>query len=215
LISLAPDIAGALLQLGGVALSWADSITQWAGRLPFASIWTITPTLVECILYFLLLIFACTSSRGRKYILFSLGFSLLILHFSTGLTFSGRRSAKISYLDVGQGTSTLIEYPDGTNMLIDGGGNTSTRFNVGKNIIAPFLWHKRIRHIDQVLITHPDSDHFNGLGFIVQRFHPRVVYINGQVGETADYRNLLNLITRKKIPLQQAEKNETLHKDRL
>jgi len=215
LISLAPTAAGTLLQLGGIALHWADGLTQWAGRLPFASIWTITPTTGECILYFLLLIFVCTSGHRRKFVLFSLGFLLLVLHFTTDFTFPGRRSAEVSYLDVGQGTSTLIENPDGINILIDGGGHSSKRFNVGKNIIAPFLWHKRIRHIDQMIITHPDSDHFNGLGFIVQQFHPGIVYINGQTGETDGYRNLLNLITLKKIPLQQAGKNETLHEDQL
>ncbi len=215
LIVLAPNLAGALLQLGGVALHLADGLTQWAGRLPFASIWTITPSIPECILYFSLLLFVCTSGHRRKFILFSLGVTLLFLHFATDFTFFGTRSAEISYLDVGQGTSTLIENPDGTNILIDGGGHSSKRFNVGKNIIAPFLRHKRIRHIDQIIITHPDSDHFNGLGFIVQQFHPGIVYINGQAGETDGYRNLLDLITLKKIPLQQAQKNKILHEDPL
>ncbi len=215
LIPLAPNVAAALLQLGGVALHCADSLTQWAARLPFASLWTITPSISECILYFFLLIFIFASRHRQKIIVFTLGTVLLVIHFTAGNPFFGRKNAKISYLDVGQGTSTLIEFPGGANVLIDGGGNSSKRFNVGKNIIAPFLWYKRIRRIDMVVITHPDSDHYNGLGFIIERFHPEIVYTNGQLGQADSYTDLLGMAVREKIPVRAAGVQKTLHKDSL
>ncbi len=215
LIPLAPNLAGDLLQLGGIALHGADSLTRWASRLPFASLWTITPSIPECILYFFLLIFIVTSRYRQKIIVFSLGTILLIAHFTAGCPFSERKGAKISYIDVGQGTSSLIEFPDGFKVLIDGGGNSSRHFNVGRNIIAPFVRHKRIRQIDEVVITHPDSDHFNGLSFIIERFHPRIVYTNGEPGESPAYKELLDLITRQGIPLHPTGKGETLHHDAL
>ncbi len=215
MIPLAPNLAGALLQIGGVALHGADSLTQLACRLPFASTWTITPSIYECILYFFLLIFIFASRHKQKIIIFSLGTVLLVIHFAAGNPFSGRKNAKISYLDVGQGTSTLIEFPDGENVLIDGGGNSSKRFNVGKNIIAPFLWYKRIRQIDMVVITHPDSDHYNGLDFIIERFHPEIVYTNGQLGQADSYNDLLGMAAREKVPVRAAGLQKTLHKDSL
>ncbi len=215
LIPLAPKAAGTLLHIGGIALSGADIITRWADQLPFASIWTITPTIAEGILYFLLVIFVSVSRHRQKIVIFVLGSALLILHFTGGHPFFRRKYAILSYLDVGQGTATLIENPDGTNMLIDGGGSGSKRFNVGKNIIAPFLWYKRIRHLDLVLITHPDSDHFNGLDFILKRFHPEVVYTNGQPGQSESYQNLLEAAVRERIPVQTAGTQDILHTDPL
>ena len=215
MIPIAPNLAGTLLQIGGVALHAADSITQWASRLPFASIWTITPSISECILYFFLLIFIFASRHKQKFIAFSLGTVLLVVHFTAGNHFSGSKNATISYLDVGQGTSTLIEFPGGANVLIDGGGNSSKRFNIGKNIIAPFLWYKRIRRIDLVVITHPDSDHYNGLSFIIERFHPEIVYTNGQLGQADSYNDLLDMAAQEKIPVRAAGLQKTLHKDSL
>lgn len=51
---------------------------------------------------------------------------------------------KVTYLDVGQGTSALVELPGGECMLIDGGGfSDNEMFDVGEKIVAPYLWSKR------------------------------------------------------------------------
>ena len=215
MIPLAPNLAGALLQLGGVALHGADILTQWASRFTYASIWTITPSILEITAYFSLLTLAVIWNHKYKTVILSLCFTLLVLHFTIENQIADGKTATISYLDVGQGTSTLIQFPDRTNILIDGGGNSSKRFNVGKNIIAPFLWYKRIRRIDMVVITHPDSDHYNGLGFIIERFHPEIVYTNGQLGQADSYNDLLGIATREKVPVRATGVQKTLHKDSL
>lgn len=83
-------------------------------------------------------------------------------------------SFKVYYIDVGQGDSTLIRYPTGKYMLIDGGSRyESTR-------LVSFLQSLNIETIDTVLETHPDSDHVGGLikvfsYFKINRFlHPGV-----------------------------------------
>lgn len=202
LIAIVPDAAAGLFNLGGAALHAADFLTAWAAQLPGATLWTITPTPVEIILFYLLLIFSCTTNIGKRknQLFLILAFFLLALNFTCGpYPQKKEKNARVSYLDVGRGTATLLELPGGTTILIDGGGSSSKRFNVGKQIIAPYLWKNRIRHIDTVIITHPDSDHYNGLYFILQRFRPRVVYTNGQQVESNSYNALMQLIKRMKI----------------
>ncbi len=216
LIYLVPDMAAFLFNLGGIALQAAHALTAWAGRFPFASIWTITPTTSEMITYFLLLLFSVTCSQRKLYIFTGLGFFILIMQFISGLYLPrNNESAEVSYLDVGQGTATLLELPGGKNILIDGGGSYSKRFNVGKNIIGPYLWKKRIWHIDNVIITHPDSDHYNGLDFIIQRFDPQIVYTNGQQGQSESYSDLMDLISQKDIQQREPETGAVLHSDAL
>lgn len=219
LIRLAPDQADFLLYLGEQPLQAANFITHWASELSCATVWTITPTPWEILAYFSLLFFSLIPIQSRffqKRILISLLFSLLIVHFTVDLYLPKTRpKVRVSFLDIGQGTSTLLELPDGTNMLIDGGGSSSQHFNVGKSIIAPYLWKQRIWNIDAIVISHPDSDHYNGLSFITERFSPQLVYTNGQHSESKSYNQLLRTIKHKSIPEVHPILRDILHKDPL
>jgi len=208
-----PNVAAFLLHSGGLALHLAVALSKGASQLPLASIWTITPSPGEIFCYYFLggCLLLTGKTRGQKILLLA-GAGTLIFHFTTdGLPFLfPKKQAVISFLDVGQGTATLLELPDGANILIDGGGPNSTSFNVGRKIIAPFLWYKRIRRLTMLIITHPDSDHFNGLPFISRHFLPGVVYINGQAGDANGYQELLKLLAEQQIPIHQARAGEIL-----
>ncbi|HSV90226.1 MAG TPA: ComEC/Rec2 family competence protein, partial [Nitrospiraceae bacterium] len=61
---------------------------------------------------------------------------------------------RVTFLDVGQGDSAVVEMPDGQVVLIDGGA-TYERFDMGRAVVAPFLWNRGIHAIDQIIGTHP------------------------------------------------------------
>ena len=75
---------------------------------------------------------------------------------------------RVTVLDVGQGDSILVDLPDGSLMLIDGGGFPGQAFDVGKRVLVPVLRARRRSHIDRVIVTHPHPDHFGGLGAAVE-----------------------------------------------
>ena len=80
----------------------------------------------------------------------------------------------ITMLDVGQGESLHIRYPDGTDALIDTGGlffspDGDNPF-VGERLVSRYLWKERSQKLDYVLLTHPDADHIQGYGFIRKAF---------------------------------------------
>jgi competence protein ComEC len=102
-------------------------------------------------------------------------------------------------IDVGQGSSTLVRFPGGQNMLIDGGGFLNSTFDVGKYIVAPYLWHERISRIDIVVLTHPHPDHLNGLPFILENFPVREIWLNGERSGSDEYIRLENIINDKGI----------------
>ena len=64
---------------------------------------------------------------------------------------------KIYFIDVGQGDSTLIVTPNNKTILIDGGG--SETYDVGKNILVPYLLDRKIKKVDYIIISHFDQDH--------------------------------------------------------
>lgn len=70
------------------------------------------------------------------------------------------KGLEITMLYVGQGDCMYVSTGN-FNMLIDGG--SSSKKNVGSNVIIPFLNYKGVSKIDYVVLTHADSDHYSGL----------------------------------------------------
>ncbi|HEV8058962.1 MAG TPA: DNA internalization-related competence protein ComEC/Rec2 [Gemmataceae bacterium] len=89
-----------------------------------------------------------------------------------GALFLGERPSteelRCTFLAVGHGGCAVIETPDGRVLLYDIGaiaGPELTRFH-----IQPFLWSRGIRRIDEIILSHADLDHFNGLPDLLERF---------------------------------------------
>jgi competence protein ComEC len=112
----------------------------------------------------------------------------------------GRQDFRATFLDVGQGSATLLELPGGYCMLVDGGGySDNAAFDVGARIIAPFLWHKKIKTVETLILTHPNSDHLNGLIYIAENFNVQHIWSNGEPGNTLGYRQLMKTVRDKNI----------------
>lgn len=74
---------------------------------------------------------------------------------------------EVTFIDVGQGDSILIETPKGTKILVDTGPK-SERFDAGERIVVPFLLQKGIRNLDALLLTHPHADHVGGAAAVLE-----------------------------------------------
>ena len=91
----------------------------------------------------------------------------------------GGGQLEVTFLDVGQGDASVIRFPRGRVMLIDGGGSYRDDFDVGERVVAPFLGYQGIRRVDYVVATHPHPDHAKGLGYILNDFRVRQFWDNG------------------------------------
>lgn len=101
---------------------------------------------------------------GCSLALAGLSFALMQLAFA-----SEHNVLRVSFLDVGQGDSILIESPAGAQLLIDGGAGRAALEEIGEAL--PW-WD---RSLDMVIATHPDADHIGGLPDILERYEVGVV----------------------------------------
>jgi competence protein ComEC len=87
----------------------------------------------------------------------------------------------VVFLDVGQGDSIFIQSPSGTQMLVDGGRDSSVLRELGT---VMGFWD---REIDYVLATHPDADHIGGLSDVMERYEVSDVIRTENESKTPDW----------------------------
>ena len=88
---------------------------------------------------------------------------------------------EMTTIDVGQGDSILLVTPRGRTLLIDAGGLPRwmhSDFDIGEQVVSPYLWQRGIDHLDTVVITHPHADHLGGMPAVIANFHPRELWIS-------------------------------------
>lgn len=101
----------------------------------------------------------------KKYLQTALiSISCLLLLVCGLLVFIAFPRAQVSFINVGQGDSTLVKLPHNITMLVDGGGAAyETDYDVGKEVVLPYLQKEGVRKLDYVVATHPHQDHIGGL----------------------------------------------------
>jgi competence protein ComEC len=197
-------LANLLININGWITLTLINVLAWFASIPYASFFISTPTFLEIILFYLLLFLVIHLQKGKKIRYLFLGLCLL---FALDLAYWNskdlfQKDLKVTFIDVGHGDSILVEFPRGKKMLIDGGGFYEDRFDVGKNVIAPLLWKKKIRRIDTLVLTHPDPDHLKGFIFIASQFSIGQFWDNGYETESESYLQLKKILGEKKIKRQ-------------
>ena len=132
---------------------------------------------------------------------------LLIWFLSMGESHLANRGVlEVTWIDVGQGDSILVKFPNGRSMLLDAGNHsfnqrTDKSWDNGEKTVDPYLSHIGLFKLDVVALSHPDSDHHGGLAHIVNTFNVRnVVGVKPGYSDSFTYRALETAVTAKDVP---------------
>lgn len=93
------------------------------------------------------------------------------------------QALELTAIDVGQGDSLLVLFPQGQRMLVDGGGllqfgqRHPSNLDIGEDVVTPYLLNRGIRRLDVVVATHAHDDHSGGLPAILENFRPREMWV--------------------------------------
>lgn len=201
-LPLSTAISSAFLHLGAVGLNLMMAIIEFWASLSWASIRVIVPNLFEIFLFYgLLLGLMCFKKKPWARGIVA---AVLVLSFvDIGYWIYRVRledSLRVTFLDVGKGNSALVEFPKGKKMIIDGGGFSGGNFDVGEMVVAPFLWHSKILTVDYLVLSHPQSDHMNGLLFLARHFHPKEFWYSGDAVDAPVFKDLLRTMKEEAIP---------------
>lgn len=123
--------------------------------------------------------------------------SLLIAMMGVStFAFSQNTNLVVSYLDVGQADSIVIQLPNHKNVLIDGGNRGDAKF------IKAYLLKSGIKKIDVLIATHPHEDHIGGLPQIIKSVEVEQVYMPKVTSNTKIFESFLLGLKEKKIKVR-------------
>lgn len=174
-----PLEAGAALAGSGalLAVGWMARVAAGA---TFLAIPVPPPSVAEWVAMAFLV--GTLSSLQRRRRLWAVGYAVLL----GGLEVKARAEGapwgllRVSVLDVDQGDSILVDLPDGSLFLVDGGGFVGSGLDPGRSVVLPVLRARRRSRIDVAVLTHPHPDHLLGLATAVKQMEVGEIWDNGQ-----------------------------------
>jgi competence protein ComEC len=165
-------LAWPFAQACSLMLYWTQTLVRLGAHWDWGHRFVAGPHWGWVLVYYGLLAAAvCLSATGwvgRWALRASLVVCVLVGALSILLPARGVERLQADVLAVGHGLAVVVQAPSGRTMIYDCGRMGEPR--VGRRVVAPALWARGIERIDVVVLSHADSDHFNGLHDIIDRF---------------------------------------------
>jgi competence protein ComEC len=176
------SIAGILLKISAGIADWhAAREPNW--RVPDPPLW-LALAFVGALAAVAMLIYRPGRSKVWRWPAIAAvlaTFALLIWHPGSPAIKPG--VLELTAIDVGQGDSLLMVFPQGKIMLIDGGGllqygrQRRSNLDTGEDVVSPYLWTRGIRRVDVIVATHAHEDHSGGVCALIANFHPAELWV--------------------------------------
>jgi competence protein ComEC len=158
----------------------------------------------QCAFLTVALLVMVTPSRARRKLLLLFVSAVLLLECVARRAGHPHGVLRVTFLDVGQGDSALVDLPNGDAVLIDGGGLVGSPVDTGTRIVAPVLRARRRTELAATVLSHPHPDHFTGLATGLDGVRLGSLWDTGQ-GEKEEvgggYAALLAHARRDKVPI--------------
>lgn len=170
--------------LAGVPLGWSRAVVDWHAalepvwRVPGPPLW-LTIALPAALAAAAFAVRAGRFRAAATALVFGL-LALVFVHPFPPDTVPG--TLEVNAIDVGQGDSFLLAFPDGKLMTLDAGGfpvfadRRTQGLDTGEDVVSPYLWRRSIRRLDVVALTHLHADHAGGVPALIDNFRPREVW---------------------------------------
>ena len=217
-------------------------ISHSCSNIPYANLLVITPKIIFVILYYLIILLYIITKKiygikeewqylsalekkeiiilkkiiknKRKYIIKIISL-ILIIAFVNIIIININKETKIYFIDVGQGDSTLIITENKKNILIDGGGNvTNKNYDIGENILLPYLLDRGITKIDYLFVSHFDFDHVGGLYEIIDKLNVDNIIIPKNKSISEEEKEFTKKAKEKHIKIYRLCQNDKIYIDK-
>lgn len=144
-------------------------LVKFFANMPFAELRVPAFPPVLCILFYAGFILYLASKRNKK--MLALPFIPFCVYAI--LVMSEKKDLSVTFVDVGQGDSAVVELPDKKTLVVDTG-------RTGREVAA-YLKYLGKRNIDALVLTHSHPDHTGGMEYLMKKFTVKELWDNGRI----------------------------------
>lgn len=193
LLPFFPELTSSLWQGVGWLLDYLVVFINFVSGWSWSAVWVPRPSILQVVLFYLFLGSLALTRHWKTSRALAVMFFALLLSVSVHREWrlSHQQGLKLHVLDVGQGTSQVVELPGGKLMVMDAGGLRSPYFDVGERIVAPFIRQLGYSKIDFIVLSHPEQDHMGGLAALVKQFSVGELWTNEDISKNFSWKQLL------------------------
>lgn len=187
------------------------------GTMKLSKIYVTTPSIIYIIGYYVLILGLTVFKKKKYYYLIKYKKTIVLINIILIISmniykFQGMR---VYFIDVGQGDSTLIVTQSNKKILIDTGGRTKeSGYDIGGQIVLPYLLNRKIKKLDYVMISHFDSDHCEALLTIMDGVKISNLIISKQVERTELFEKIIKKAREKYINIILVKKGNVIEIDK-
>jgi competence protein ComEC len=171
----------------GAAFGWLcdlnlnalDSTVKWAATVPGGRFWVPGPGEIWLAVFYAAVVAAIALPvrlPPRRWCIALVGAWCSIGLLGNSIGQRDNHTLRCTFIAVGHGGAELLEFPDGKTLLYDAGRLGSP--SAGAQSISNYLWSRGISHLDAVVVSHADTDHYNALPELLQRFSIGAIYVS-------------------------------------
>lgn len=199
------------------SLAFVESTVQLVHEIPGTYFWTAGPHPVWVSVFYVGVVILAFVPQCRPTRYWAVAWVLLWLAVPTGWELAADLTQpptdtelRCTFLSVGHGTCVVLELPDDRVLLYDCGrmGLPQT----GVQMVSEFLWHRGISHIDGIVVSHADADHYNIVPGLLDRFSVGEVFAASFMfdSDAPGIRVLKQAIETSRIPIVHLSANDVI-----
>lgn len=182
------------------------NLALFFSSLPFSSVSIPLPSIMLICSYYIA--FLSVFLRYKKGFVLGLILTVFVVWF---IIIFNDSLLEVTFIDVGQGDAIYIKTPEGRHIMIDSGGLPdyySGDFDIGRDVILPFLKYKGVKKLDIMIMSHIHDDHIKGMIPVLDEIRVDYFIQAPQKVLSKNYNELLKKITKLNIPVITLKKGD-------
>lgn len=196
-------------KITGIFISATTTMVDFFANIPYSTVMTAPPTVFFMIFYYTA---AAGIPKFKNYLWKPavIASSCILLILFAVNTFPSKKPFSVTFIDVGLGDAVYCEYPNGLNMLIDGGGSwdPAALYDIGETVVSPVILNRGRTSIDTVVLTHPHINHYQGLIAVAENFRVHKFITVEEESSEDEYKELTAMLKKKSIYIEKIKKGE-------
>ena len=179
--SFIPFVASAFASANDLLTYLLFGIVNFSGKLTFSHIivrqfnWIDVLTFYLFTILMMIFIPRFKSIKAKLLLIIFCFFNIILYSTISDVNLLPENELSVIMIDVGQGDSFLIKFPNGKTALVDA-GDVNYYFDNGERVVKPLLSTLGIEKIDYGFISHMDTDHYGGFVSLILDHKIKIIY---------------------------------------